>query len=313
MKIFTILSITILFLSSSFAQAGDELIHLGSIGTKKETSPPQLKEGAVFRPIDKLKGEKFIFLPKPKSLQEYPYQVYRDKNMLSEPVAYEEGVGRIGVISEINRENEYKATISLKMIDNDGTYYILVMGDSADGSMYGLGSVADITAAKNKWEGKTLWLIKNQGLVTYDAATEKFSGIESKRFSPIVVQQVVAGWSNESPVRFICKVKASGEIGFVDINYTGTNVSSTLRDYDRFESNFLAFDPRIKYKWTKKTWDAISEAKVFVGMSKQQAEFSWGKPKDINRTNNLNNVREQWVYGESYLYFANGILSAIQN
>jgi hypothetical protein len=41
---------------------------------------------------------------------------------------------------------------------------------------------------------------------------------------------------------------------------------------------------------------------------------SWGKPDDINRTITAYGTREQWVYGyRSYLYFDDGILTAIQN
>jgi hypothetical protein len=41
---------------------------------------------------------------------------------------------------------------------------------------------------------------------------------------------------------------------------------------------------------------------------------SWGKPQSINRTTTRHGVHEQWVYGSrSYLYFENGVLTAIQN
>jgi hypothetical protein len=54
---------------------------------------------------------------------------------------------------------------------------------------------------------------------------------------------------------------------------------------------------------------------VRIGMT--QAEVlasSWGKPDDINRTITAYGTREQWVYGyRSYLYFDDGILTAIQN
>jgi hypothetical protein len=40
---------------------------------------------------------------------------------------------------------------------------------------------------------------------------------------------------------------------------------------------------------------------------------TWGKPDDVNRTTTKNGVSEQWVYpGDRYLYFEDGILTAIQ-
>jgi len=56
-----------------------------------------------------------------------------------------------------------------------------------------------------------------------------------------------------------------------------------------------------------------------IGMSAEQARalpHPWGEPKDVNRTTTASGVNEQWVYGERsrrYLYFTNGILTAISD
>lgn len=53
-----------------------------------------------------------------------------------------------------------------------------------------------------------------------------------------------------------------------------------------------------------------------IGMTWQQVvnQTSWGKPYDINRTTTASGTREQWVYGDRrYLYFDNGVLTAIQD
>ena len=54
---------------------------------------------------------------------------------------------------------------------------------------------------------------------------------------------------------------------------------------------------------------------VKIGMTADQVLYksNWSKPKSINRTTTQYGVREQWVYGDSYLYFDNGKLTAIQN
>lgn len=53
---------------------------------------------------------------------------------------------------------------------------------------------------------------------------------------------------------------------------------------------------------------------VRVGMSEQDVlASSWGRPRKINRTTRASGVSEQWVYDGGYLYFDNGVLTAIQN
>lgn len=54
---------------------------------------------------------------------------------------------------------------------------------------------------------------------------------------------------------------------------------------------------------------------VRIGMTKQDVlDSSWGKPNYINKTTTKYGVHEQWVYGGgNYLYFDDGILTAIQD
>ena len=48
-------------------------------------------------------------------------------------------------------------------------------------------------------------------------------------------------------------------------------------------------------------------------MTQEQAKLAWGNPENINQTITKFGVHEQWVYGGgNYLYFENGILTAIQ-
>ena len=53
---------------------------------------------------------------------------------------------------------------------------------------------------------------------------------------------------------------------------------------------------------------------VSIGMTVEQVrKTQWGNPSRINSTVGRYGTREQWVYGGSqYLYFENGILTAIQ-
>ena len=54
---------------------------------------------------------------------------------------------------------------------------------------------------------------------------------------------------------------------------------------------------------------------VRIGMTKEEVlKEGWGRPNDINKTTTAYGVSEQWVYsGYKYLYFEDGILTAIQD
>ena len=57
----------------------------------------------------------------------------------------------------------------------------------------------------------------------------------------------------------------------------------------------------------------ILENKFWIGMTDKMAKESLGNPDDINRTVGSWGVNEQWIYGNTYLYFENGILTSYQN
>jgi hypothetical protein len=56
----------------------------------------------------------------------------------------------------------------------------------------------------------------------------------------------------------------------------------------------------------------ILKGNVSIGMTKEMCTLSWGGPKSINETITAGAKSEQWVYEKNYLYFDNGILTAIQ-
>lgn len=59
--------------------------------------------------------------------------------------------------------------------------------------------------------------------------------------------------------------------------------------------------------------EIILEGKVRIGMTKTMCEEAWGHPDEINKMTGSWGTDEQWVYGNSYLYFENGELTTIQN
>jgi len=50
-----------------------------------------------------------------------------------------------------------------------------------------------------------------------------------------------------------------------------------------------------------------------MGMGSNMVKASWGEPEDINRTVGSFGVHEQWIYGDTYVYFEDGILTSWQD
>ena len=282
-------------------------IREGSIGKQKVASDIVKKDTFSFRPISSWIGERFIFLPSTKSLQKYGYQSFKGGDGRHGHPSYNKYVGRIAKVVSVNKRNS-RWDVQFEMEDNGhrltATAYLENIHDIAP--------IADIDNARSRWIGKTLWYADNK-ISTYNEDTGKFGSIKVRRYSPVKVIDIVIGWYNYLPIRFILQT-SSGEEGFEDINLSGTNIPNGLRDNNKFEESFLTQDPKIMYKWSNRIWSAIEDRKVFVGMTVKQTRMSWGKPKEINKTVNSNIVHEQWVYRSSnYLYFENGILTTIQN
>lgn len=64
--------------------------------------------------------------------------------------------------------------------------------------------------------------------------------------------------------------------------------------------------------------EKISDAKVSVGMNRHELLMSWGVPDDVNSTHTSTGSSDQYVYGNpiygaSYVYLDNDVITAIQN
>lgn len=71
---------------------------------------------------------------------------------------------------------------------------------------------------------------------------------------------------------------------------------------------------QIMQKYGSKFGSLICDGKVCLQMTKEMCIEAWGEPLYVNSTIVKGLVHEQWVYGwQTYLYFDNNILTAIQN
>ncbi len=51
--------------------------------------------------------------------------------------------------------------------------------------------------------------------------------------------------------------------------------------------------------------DKLYAGKIWKGMTPEMVKDSWGSPKKINRVINGNEVREEWIYNDTWLYMQN--------
>ena len=79
-------------------------------------------------------------------------------------------------------------------------------------------------------------------------------------------------------------------------------------------TEYLIWKNQIIKSYGEEYGNMILQKKVKIGMTKEMCSESWGTPSDINTTTLNGQTSEQWVYeNDSYLYFDNGILTAVQN
>lgn len=91
-------------------------------------------------------------------------------------------------------------------------------------------------------------------------------------------------------------------------------VTTFLNDKSQllFLENNCSTDDYKKLYPKVKNWNAIKNRNVLIGMTPQEVELAWGRPKNINVSEGIWGVHEQWVYDDEYVYFENGKVSAIQ-
>lgn len=82
-------------------------------------------------------------------------------------------------------------------------------------------------------------------------------------------------------------------------------------------SNLTKAGKRINNKhpdWSDEICNMLGNRQIDIGMTKEQVIAGWGRPQSVNKMTTANGTRDQWVYNiKTYVYFENGICTAIQN
>jgi len=116
----------------------------------------------------------------------------------------------------------------------------------------------------------------------------------------------------------------SGETGYITVRmFAAAQTGGFILSYDpkkRDEERVAAAKNREQErmaavrnkKWPTGIEEAVINKKVLLGMTDEQVQMAWGKPRSINRSVGAWGVHEQWMYGSTYLYFENGKLKSWQ-
>jgi len=115
-------------------------------------------------------------------------------------------------------------------------------------------------------------------------------------------------------------VSSPDEFPVIEHLYPGKESARDFKEYlfSRPPQEVFAAEKKAAAEHYAKQAKANAEWKarggVTLGMSTAQVlNSNWGKPNKVIRTQTKNGTHEQWVYGNNYLYFENGKLTAVQN
>lgn len=299
MKRLVLCFVTSLVLSfGAFAQETNTRQKL-TVEKKIETRLPEAAAPLFrFHPINQWEGQRFVFLAGP---QATPDSVYDD---FSGKLTRKQYAGRVARVMAVS---DFGGRVHLEFEMEDTKERLRARTTSGSERVTGMALVDDIEHARAQWQGQTLWC-KESRLVTHDVTTGQVSYVAIKKYAPVKVLEVVAGWNEEKPVRLVLET-VDGKRGFIDLNLSGTNVFKDARYLHRFEHCFLTADPRLQYKWPAQIWKLIEQGQIGTGMTAEQVKMSWGEPDKITRTA----TAEQWTYPGGTLAFKNNVLVGKQN
>ena len=126
-----------------------------------------------------------------------------------------------------------------------------------------------------------------------------------ERFEPYTIVKIDK--CNESSKRYNIEFEKKNKSEKVVITaFLDESLSFSFLDEKCSTDDYKKLYPRVK------NWNAIKDGVVRIGMIAQEVRLSWGNPKDINVSEGVWGVHEQWVYEDKYVYFENGKVTAIQ-
>lgn len=317
-RCWVVLMIIFLFLFHSLAYAQRK-----SIGDVRPDSNKSANE--MDYPVEIWMGKRFIFLEKPKILQKHGYGLHLTKEFPPRPenmnpefetqvirfLKYDKFVGKIIKVIDVEKTEEF-SPFNLCVTFLEEKSNMKIFGRPYKGHVGGIAFFDDISRAKERWLGKTIYS-KMRFIRTYDEKLDKYGEEKIRIGDPLKVIDISWGDDLMGPLWLIVET-SYGKKGFVVTAFSWTNHYLDRWTENRpWKDHLFEFNPRLKFKWSDATWELINNGKVKPGMSKEQVKLSWGSPKKINEDIHQGLLYEQWIYDNQYLYFDNEILKAIQS
>lgn len=169
----------------------------------------------------------------------------------------------------------------------------------------------EVDKIKTELNGKTLYVLCSQWMKE-DEKGKIVNSDGNQKFVAVTVTSVGLG-TQDGPSKIVFKQDGTNKEAFINLRLSGINKSSGLFGVD-FDKAFSFEDPKKKYpKIKSEIWTVIQNESMRIGMTKEEAELSWGKPDEIHTLTTKGITSEQWVYAASYIYFEKGLVSAIQD
>lgn len=303
----------------------------GQISTMK---PATINENSNIIPYDSTKnylgkdvfqylGQELYVKGKPESLREYGYEgfvidymkdsysntsnIYKNNGKFAS--SYEDLVGKYFKVLEIikhpkadNTDGYYKNLYYFKLEEKDSKTIVYFKYDSQFDASYPFIITAYFEKQK-QYIGKVFVLMGknsyNIGMPTYDCKTGLEVAINTGciwKVSDITIEE-------EYYLISLLLENEKGEIVLFELK--------NVTDEDFILPKEMAQNYRKTFGDEK--WNLILQGKVKLGMTSKMCFLSWGEPVSKNETITSGRRFEQWVYkNDSYLYFENGLLTAIQ-
>lgn len=247
-----------------------------------------------------------------------------DSHAISEPhPTYDELTGKLLTVTNVVQEDGtwtvYFKTDSYSVHLWTKAYSLKHLDDINDPVVFDLALLRDLQAARQIFLGKSYW-IKTSALASLQDNDDDLGAafIKFRKFSQVTISDVLVSTNAFAPVRIVVK-NDQGQEGFFDISVSPTNRPQNF-DEDMLNQISLNYylsgaDPRIGRNWPDSIWKLIENDEVEIGMTMEQARFSWGDaPKKRVYATENGHMHEEWEYPRhGHVLFDGGRVISIEN
>jgi hypothetical protein len=272
-------------------------------------------------------GKQFLVLPEDETLRSYGYVSFLGgTGPLGQPT-YDELAGKVVTVTDVQLTNDRAAStrpvwvITFKSDETGRIYATRPQKQDAtlpeDATIDHLALLRDLEAARERYLGKTYWIRTNALPKLGANGSETITGVVTyKKFMPVTISDVLAGYSQDGPVRIVVKNDA-GQEGYFDMAASPTNRAPLLAGPvgdGAFAAQLSNVDPKLGHKWPANIWAAIEDDAVSIGMTEEQARMAWGDPTEIKKKVDSKHALEDWLYDKAReISFENGLVKEIKS